>query len=79
MNRRLRKALKIISDVDAEDASMGARGHRAHARVIAMIESAEQVAGIREQALIANLLTVAGMNIPESDAALRHRHPYSPS
>jgi hypothetical protein len=70
MNRRLREALEIISDVDAKDASISARGHRAHARVIALIEYAEQVTGIREQALIANLLTVAGMNIPESNAAL---------
>ena len=36
-----------------------------------MIEYADQVTGLREQALIANLLTVAGMNITESDAALR--------
>jgi hypothetical protein len=57
MNRRLREALEIISDVDAKDASISARGHRAHARVIALIEYAEQVTGIREQALIANLLT----------------------
>jgi hypothetical protein len=71
MNQRLREALEIISDVDAEDASVVARGNRAHARVTAMIEYAEQVTGIREQALIANLLTLAGLNIPESDAALQ--------
>jgi hypothetical protein len=71
MNRRLSEALKIISDVDAQDASVVARGNRAHARVMAMIEYADQVTGLREQALIANLLTVAGMNIAESDAALK--------
>lgn len=70
MNQRLREALEIISEVDPEDASVVARGNRAHARVIAMIEYADQVAGLREQALIANLLTVAAMNIPQSDTAL---------
>jgi hypothetical protein len=71
MNQRLREALEIISGVDAADASMLARGHRAHARVLAMIESAEQMAGLREQALVANLLTLARMDVAESDAALR--------
>ena len=31
MNRRLSEALEIISEVDAQDASVVARGNRAHA------------------------------------------------
>jgi hypothetical protein len=70
MNQRLREALDIISGVDAQDASMVARGHRAHARVLAMIECAEQVDRLREQALVANLLTLARMDTAASDTAL---------
>lgn len=56
------EARKIIGGVTRSDSSAEARGQRAHARVLAMIETAEQ-------ARIANLLAVAAMSRRESGSA----------
>lgn len=71
MDPRLLEALEIIAKIESEDASPIARGHRAHARVLTMIELTKQVGGLREQALIANLLTVADKGLPQSEFALK--------
>jgi hypothetical protein len=70
MNQRLAEAIAILGDVEADDASNDARGRRAHARVIAMIEFADEVSGMRREQRIANLLTLAQMDKKDSKTAL---------
>ena len=70
MNERLVEAIAILGDVEADDASNDARGRRAHARVIAMIEFADEVSGMRREQRIANLLTLAQMDKKDSKTAL---------
>ena len=70
MNQRLAEAIAILGDVEADDASNDARGRRAHARVIAMIEFADEVSGMRREQRIANLLTLAQMDKKDSKPAL---------
>ncbi|MCW2134287.1 hypothetical protein [Arthrobacter sp. VKM Ac-2550] len=70
MNERLAEAIAILGDVEADDASNDARGRRAHARVIAMIEFADEVSGMRREQRIANLLTLAQMDKKDSKSAL---------
>lgn len=70
MNKRLEEALSILGDIDAEDASNDARGRRAHARVLAMIEFADEVAELRREQRIANLLKLAQFGKKDSQAAL---------
>ncbi|QTG81273.1 hypothetical protein [Arthrobacter crystallopoietes] len=70
MNERLAEAIAILGDVEADDASNDARGRRAHARVIAMIEFADEVSGMRREQRIANLLTLAQMDKKDSKTAL---------
>lgn len=70
MNHRLHEALAILGDIDAEDASTDARGRRAHARVIATIEFADEVSALRREHRIANLLTLAQLGKKDSQAAL---------
>ncbi|HEX2247571.1 MAG TPA: hypothetical protein VHH13_08475, partial [Arthrobacter sp.] len=57
-------------DIEADDATNEARGRRAHARVIAMIEFADEVSGMRREQRIANLLTLAQMDKKDSKTAL---------
>jgi hypothetical protein len=70
MNERLAEAIAILGDIEADDASNEARGRRAHARVIAMIEFADEVSGMRREQRIANLLTLAQMDKKDSKTAL---------
>ena len=70
MNERLAEAIAILGDIEADDASNDARGRRAHARVIAMIEFADEVSGMRREQRIANLLTLAQMDKKDSKTAL---------
>jgi hypothetical protein len=70
MNARLHEALAILGDIDADDASTEARGRRAHARVIAMIEFADEVSGMRREQRIANLLALAQLGKKDSQPAL---------
>jgi hypothetical protein len=70
MNERLAEALAILGDIETDDASNDARGRRAHARVIAMIEFADEVSGMRREQRIANLLTLAQMDKKDSKTAL---------
>jgi hypothetical protein len=59
-----------LGDIDADDASTEARGRRAHARVIAMIEFADEVSGMRREQRIANLLALAQLGKKDSQPAL---------
>jgi hypothetical protein len=70
MNKRLNEALAILDEINADDASTEARGRRAHARVLAMIEFAEEIAEQRREQRIANLLTLAQFGKKDSQAAL---------
>lgn len=70
MNSRLQEAITILGEIEADDASTEARGRRAHARVIAMIEFTEEVSAMRREQRIANLLTLAQMGKKDSQAAL---------
>ena len=70
MNARLHEAIAILGDIDADDASTEARGRRAHARVIAMIEFADEVSGMRREQRIANLLTLAQLGRKDAQSAL---------
>lgn len=70
MNERLAEAIAILGDIEADDATNEARGRRAHARVIAMIEFADEVSGMRREQRIANLLTLAQMDKKDSKIAL---------
>jgi hypothetical protein len=70
MNERLAEAMAILGDIEADDATNEARGRRAHARVIAMIEFADEVSGMRREQRIANLLTLAQMDKKDSKTAL---------
>ncbi|NKX52200.1 hypothetical protein HER39_16820 [Arthrobacter deserti] len=70
MNSRLQEAIAILGEIEADDASTEARGRRAHARVIAMIEFADEVSAMRREQRIANLLALAQLGKKDSQAAL---------
>ncbi|MCU6480483.1 hypothetical protein [Arthrobacter sp. A2-55] len=70
MNEAIRAAKAILAKVRFDDATTTARGRRAHARVVATIEAAEQLAGIETQLRIANLVALSGLG---GDAALKAR------
>ncbi|REE04267.1 hypothetical protein LG284_14085 [Citricoccus nitrophenolicus] len=66
----LTEALQILKDTDADDSRVKARGRRAHARVLAMINFADETARLRREQRIANLLMLARMSHDDSEWAL---------
>lgn len=70
MNSLLTQALDVLGDVDPDDSRDEARGRRAHARVLAMIEMADEAKLQRREQRIANLLTLAQLGKKDSSWAL---------
>ena len=71
MNDILTEALGLLADTDAEDSGSEARGRRAHARVLAMIEMARAADDTRREQRIANLLLLAQLDKKDSGWALK--------
>lgn len=67
----LSDALELLSSTQPEDASVEARGLRAHARVLAMVEMAREAARTRREQRIANLLLLAQLDKKDSGRALK--------
>ncbi|MBM6622224.1 hypothetical protein JTF08_11450 [Micrococcaceae bacterium RIT802] len=67
----LNDALELLSCTQPEDASVEARGLRAHARVLAMVEMAREAARTRREQRIANLLLLAQLDKKDSGRALK--------
>jgi hypothetical protein len=70
MKNLLTKALRILRDTDADDVRTKARARRAHARVLAMINFADETARLSREQRIANLLTLAQLDHEDSGWAL---------
>ncbi|MEO9248029.1 hypothetical protein ABDK96_10075 [Citricoccus nitrophenolicus] len=66
----LSDALQILKGTDADDSRVKARGRRAHARVLAMINFADETARLSREQRIANLLMLAKMDHEDSQWAL---------
>lgn len=66
----LSDALQILKGTDADDSRVKARGRRAHARVLAMINFADETARLSREQRIANLLMLAQMDHEDSQWAL---------
>ncbi|NUL46477.1 hypothetical protein F7P69_14910 [Cellulosimicrobium funkei] len=66
----LSDALQILNGTDADDSRVKARGRRAHARVLAMINFADETARLSREQRIANLLMLAKMDHEDSQWAL---------
>ncbi|ASN38079.1 hypothetical protein CGQ24_02975 [Arthrobacter sp. 7749] len=71
MNDVIAEALDVLSKTDTDDSSPEARGRRAHARVLAMIEMARETARSRREQRIANLLLLAQLDKKDSSEALK--------
>jgi hypothetical protein len=71
MKNLLVEALEILRGTDANDTRTKARGRRAHARVLAMINSADEMANLSREQRIANLLTLAQLDHKDSAWALK--------
>jgi hypothetical protein len=71
MNDNLSEALGILGDTDADDVAPQARGRRAHARVLAMIEMAREAERNRREQRIANLLLLAQLDKKDAGWALK--------
>lgn len=71
MNDIVLEALNILGDTDTDDSGPEARGRRAHARVLAMIELARESGRSRREQRIANLLTLAQLDKKDASDALR--------
>jgi hypothetical protein len=71
MKNLLVEALEILRGTDANDTRTKARGRRAHARVLAMIDFADETARVSREQRIANLLTLAQLDHKDSDWALK--------
>ncbi|GAA4284214.1 hypothetical protein GCM10022261_17450 [Brevibacterium daeguense] len=67
----LTEALEILGDTDADDSTAEARGRRAHARVLAMVEMTNEAALARREQRIANLLALAQLDKKDSAWALK--------
>lgn len=67
----LNDALELLSSTEPDDASVEARGLRAHARVLAMVEMAREAARTRREQRIANLLLLAQLDKKDSNRALK--------
>jgi hypothetical protein len=70
MKNLLTEALEILRDTDANDTRTKARGRRAHARVLAMINFADETARLSREQRIANLLTLAQTDHEDAGWAL---------
>ncbi|GAA4758798.1 hypothetical protein [Citricoccus nitrophenolicus] len=66
----LTEALQILKGTNADDSRVKARGRRAHARVLAMINFAEETARLSREQRISNLLMLARMDHEDSAWAL---------
>ncbi|MGM7669826.1 hypothetical protein [Microbacterium sp. A93] len=64
------EALEILRGTDANDTRPKARGRRAHARVLAMINFADETARLSREQHIANLLALAKTDHADADWAL---------
>lgn len=71
MNDVISEALNVLGNTDADDSGPEARGRRAHARVLAMIELARESGRSRREQRIANLLMLAQLDKKDSSEALR--------
>jgi hypothetical protein len=70
MKNLLTEAMSILRDTDADDVRTKARARRAHARVLAMINFADETARLSREQRIANLLTLAQAEHPDAEWAL---------
>lgn len=70
MKTLLTEALQIIRGTDENDSRTKARGRRAHARVLAMINFADETARLSREQHIANLLTLAQTGHEDAEWAL---------
>lgn len=70
MEKLLNEALEILRGTDANDTRTKARGRRAHARVLAMINFADETARLSREQRIANLLTLARTDHDDAEWAL---------
>lgn len=70
MKNLLVEALEILRGTDANDTHTKARGRRAHARVLAMINSADEMAKLSREQRIANLLSLAQLDHKDAGWAL---------
>lgn len=71
MNDIISEALNILGTTDADDSGPEARGRRAHARVLVMVELAQEAARSRHEQRIANLLLLAQLDKKDSPEALK--------
>lgn len=74
MKELLTEALQILKGTDANDTRTRARGRRAHARVLAMINFADETAKLSREQRIANLLALARTDHEDAAWALREAH-----
>lgn len=65
------EALNVLGKTDIDDSGPEARGRRAHARVLAMIELVRESGRSRREQRIANLLLLAQLDKKDSTEALR--------
>jgi hypothetical protein len=70
MKNLLTEALEILRGTDANDTRTKARGRRAHARVLAMINFADETARLSREQRIANLLALAQTDHEDAGWAL---------
>lgn len=66
----LTEALQILKGTDANDTRTRARGRRAHARVLAMINFADETAKLSREQRINNLLMLARTDHEDAEWAL---------
>lgn len=71
MDDILSEALNVLSNTDADDSGPEARAHRAHARVLVMIELVRESGRSRREQRIANLLMLAQLDKKDASDALR--------
>lgn len=71
MNKGLAEALEILGEIERDDASQEARGRRAHARVLTMMELVQETSRTRREQRIANLLKLAELDKKGSSRALK--------
>lgn len=70
MKTLLTEALQVLRGTDANDTRTRARGRRAHARVLAMINFADETARLGREQHIANLLTLSQSGHEDAEWAL---------
>ncbi|MDI3330273.1 MAG: hypothetical protein QJR09_05975 [Micrococcus sp.] len=70
MKHLLTEALEVLGATDADDVRTRARARRAHARVLAMINFADETARLSREQRIANLLALAQTGHEDAQWAL---------